>query len=177
MDKMIFEIDKRIVVEGDVVTVTWNCAGADRVELTLDNGYKATVIPLELSGTKRFRLNRSKGKTSLTITAHVNGKPYKKTIKVKVTEMPTMRAETVDEKGRHMGNMENWWRQRVLPKWQAAKSRRRAAFASMPPNKRLAVRILLLLALILLLARIFPILFFLGLIGIVVYLVWVILKR
>ena len=69
MDKhrMTFNIDRRTVTEGDVVELTWQCDGAESVTLTIDNGYRQTDIPLEISGTKRFRLNRSKGRTHLTI--------------------------------------------------------------------------------------------------------------
>ena len=80
MEKMIFTTDRTTLTEGEVIVINWNCLEAERVELRIDNGYKATVLPLELCGNKRFRLNRSKGRTSLTITARVNGKDYSKTI-------------------------------------------------------------------------------------------------
>ena len=42
MDKhrMIFNIDRRTVTEGDVVELTWQCDGAESVTLTIDNGYR-----------------------------------------------------------------------------------------------------------------------------------------
>ena len=82
--RMTFDVDRTTVTEGDVVEVRWDCSGADRVELKIDNGYKASVLPLDITGTKRFRLNRSKGRTRLTITAHVGGKKYSKTLKVRI---------------------------------------------------------------------------------------------
>ena len=98
MDKhrMTFNIDRRTVTEGDVVELTWQCDGAESVTLTIDNGYRSTDIPLEISGTKRFRLNRSKGRTHLTIAVTMAGKVYRKKIDVRVKKMPTVRAETVD---------------------------------------------------------------------------------
>ena len=73
MEKMIFTTDRTSLTEGEVITINWDCKSAERTELTIDNGYKATIIPLEVTGEKRFRLNRSKGRTRLTITAWVNG--------------------------------------------------------------------------------------------------------
>ena len=97
---MIFEIDRHTVTEGDVVEVKWDCTGSEQTVLTLDNGFRATEIPLEPSGTKRFRLNRSKGRTHLTIAVTMGGKTYRKKIAVRVKKMPTMKAETVDHRGR-----------------------------------------------------------------------------
>ena len=97
MEKMTFKTDRTSLVEGEVITVEWDCLDAERVELSIDNGFKASVVPLEKSGTKRFRLNRSKGRTRLTITAWVGGKSFSKTIKVRVHEMPTTHAETVGD--------------------------------------------------------------------------------
>ena len=73
----------------------WDCTGADRVELKIDNGYKASVLNLEISGTKRFRLNRSKGRTALTITAWKDGKHGSKTLKVKVKEIPATQGASI----------------------------------------------------------------------------------
>ena len=61
--RMTFEVDRTSVVEGDIVEITWDCSGADRVELKIDNGFKATVLPLETAGSKRFHHRRRKGRT------------------------------------------------------------------------------------------------------------------
>ncbi len=173
MGKMTFTTDKRSVTEGDIIEVSWDCTGADSVELAIDNGYKSTTLSLPIDGSKRFRLHRSKGRTRLTITAHVAGKSYSKTIRVKVMEMPVTHAETVDSQGQPMGRLRQWFN---LPKWQSWLSRYRQGRQAMSPEKRLASRILLILGLLLLLARV-PALFFLGLLGLTGYLVWVLLRR
>lgn len=163
--RMTFDVDRTTVIESDVVEIKWDCTGAERVELKIDNGYKATVLPLDISGTKRFRLHRSKGRTSLTITAWKDGKHGSKTIKVKVTNMPTTHAETVDNKGNKVGSMQQWWQQTKL------------RFNALPPEKRIATRVLLILAAVLLLTFIAPRLLMLGLLGLTGYLLYIIWKR
>ena len=172
MEKMTFTTDRTSLTEGDVITVTWDCHEAERVELTIDNGYKATAIPLDLSGEKRFRLNRSKGRTKLTITAWVGGKNYSKTIKVKVNELRATHAETVGEdyatrppkKG-----LAAWW-QEVTMRWKMA-------WQAMTPTKKLATRVLLALAAILLLWPLLRWILPLGLLAICAYLLWFIWKK
>lgn len=177
MNNMTFTTDRTTLTEGEVIEIQWNCPDAERVELAIDNGYKATVLPLGLSGTKRFRLNRSKGKTQLTITAWVDGKDYSKTIKVRVNEIPVTRAEAVDQKGNSMGRLGEWWNQRVLPKCQSLRAAHKASWSAMPPNKRLAARLLMFFGLLGLIALVAPWLFGIGLLGIIVYLCWVLLKK
>lgn len=162
---MTFNVDRTTVTEGDVVEVRWDCSGAERVELKIDNGYKATVLPLEISGSKRFRLHRSKGRTSLTITAWKDGKHGSKTIKVRVTDIPTTRAETVDSQGKNISGFKQWWQQTV------------ARAKGLPPDKRMALRVVLILAAVMLVSMIVPQLFLLGLTALIVYLLYVIWRR
>lgn len=162
---MTFNVDRTSVVEGDVVEIKWDCTGADRVELKIDNGYKATALPLDISGSKRFRLHRSKGRTALTITAWKDGKHGSKTVKVRVTEMPTTRAETVDSQGKRVGE--------ASQRWQQTKQR----FQSLPPDKRMATRVLLILAGVTLAGMLLPRLFLLGVLALEAYLVYVIWKK
>ena len=162
---MTFDIDRTTVTEGDIVEVRWDCTGADRVELNIDNGFKASVIPLDIPGTKRFRLNRSKGRTALTITAWKDGKSGSKTLKVRVKEMPTTHADTVDNQGRPMGSLRQWWQKTTL-RWQG-----------LTPEKRMAARVLLILAGILLVAMILPAFLLLGITALMVYLVYALWKK
>ncbi len=172
MEKMTFKTDRSSLTEGEVITVEWDCLKAERVELSIDNGYKATIVPLETAGTKRFRLNRSKGRTRLTITAWVNGKSFSKTIKVRVNTMPTTHAETVgDDYAQHppQGGVKGWW-QSITARWHSA-------YQMMTPQKQLAVRILTILAAVFIISLIFPRLLFLGLLAVVGYLAWVVWKK
>lgn len=174
MERMTFTVDKHKVTEGDIVEVCWDCPGADRAELTLDNGYKATTLPLTLSGSKRFRLHRSKGRTRLVITAFVGGKRYSKTLKVRVKEMPVTKAETVDHRGRRVGKWKEWF---GLPKWQSLRGRYRQGWQMLTPEKRLATRLLMIVSGVLLAATFLPVLLLIGLFGLSAYLMWVIMKR
>ena len=138
---MTFTTDRTALVEGEVISVTWDCLDAERVELSIDNGYKASIVPLEKAGTKRFRLNRSKGRTRLTITAWVGGKSYSKTIKVRVHEMPTTHAETVGDDYASRPP-----RKGLAAKWHEAQLRWQMAWQAMTPDKRVATRVLMIIA-------------------------------
>ena len=167
MEKMTFTTDCTALTEGEVITVTWDCTGAERVELNIDNGFKATSLALDISGVKRFRLNRSKGRTRLTITAWINGKSYSKTIKVKVNEMRATRAETVGDDYASRPPKTG-----LAAKWQELKVRYKAAWQAMPPMKKLCARLLYIIAGILLLSMITPWFMPVGLVGMGIYLVW-----
>ena len=163
--RMTFDVDRTSVVEGDIVEITWDCTGADRVELKIDNGFKATVLPLDIAGSKRFRLHRSKGRTALTITAWKDGKSGSKTLKVRVKEMPTAHAETVDSKGHRVDGVKQW-RETMRRRLQA-----------LPPDKRLAARALAILGATLLVSMFLPRLFILGVMALTVYLAYIVWKK
>lgn len=163
--RMTFDVDRTSVSEGDIVEIKWDCTGADRVELKIDNGFKTTILPLDISGLKRFRLHRSKGRTALTITAWKDGKHGSKTLKVKVKEMPTTYAETVDGQG-HKVNDAQQWREKMKLRLQ-----------SLPPDKRMAVRVVSILAVVVLVSLFVPRLFLLGIAALIGYLLYTIWKR
>ena len=169
MEKMTFTTDRTSLTEGEIIEITWDCHEAESVELTIDNGFKSTAIALDLVGTKRFRLNRSRGKTKLTLTAHVNGHDYSKTIKVRVAEMPTTQAETVDDKGKTVSRGSQWL-QDLGRRW-------RTSWQGMTPVKQLATKILAALAVLMLFSRLLPALFFLGLVAIMIWLVIIITRH
>ena len=178
MDKqrMTFEIDRRTVTEGDVVEITWSCEEADSVNLTIDNGYRNTNIPLELTGSKRFRLNRSRGKTHLSLAVIIKGKVYSKKIDVRVKPIPTVRAQTVDSKGKPLGKMKIWW-QNMLTKWHNFCVRTKMDVSALPESKQVALRALVILGIVLLLCAKWPKLLMFGLVAIVGYLLVVLLKK
>lgn len=178
MDKnrMTFDIDRRTVTEGDVVELSWQCDGAESVALTIDNGYRTTDIPLEISGSKRFRLNRSKGRTHLTIAVTIAGKVYRKKIDVRVKKMPTVRAETVDHRGNRVGWLSQWW-QRMLTKWHDFRTKLRLAMQSLPERKQVAVKMLLILSAVFIISAIWPKAYGTALLLLSIYLVVVLLRR
>lgn len=172
MEKMTFKTDRDSLVEGEIVTVEWDCLEAERVELGIDNGYKASIVPLEKTGTKRFRIGRSKGRTRLTITAWVNGKSYSKTIKIRVHEMPTTHAETVGDDYASRPPKKG-----IAAKWQELQLRWQMAWQAMTPDKKVAARVLMIIAATLLLCLVAPRLLIFGVLVVVAYLVWYIRKR
>lgn len=178
MDKqrMIFQIDRHSVTEGDVVELTWDCPGSERTELTIDNGFRATQIPLETSGTKRFRLNRSKGRTHLTIAITMGGKTYRKKIDVRVKKMPTVKAETVDHRGRKVGAAGQWW-QGIVTKWHDLRGKIRMALQALPERKQMAVKLLAIIGVALMLTAIWPRLYSVVLTLVIVYLFIVLIRR
>jgi len=174
--RMTFDIDRRTVTEGDVVEVNWQCVEAESVQLTIDNGFRSTDIPLETSGSKRFRLNRSKGKTHLTITVVIGGKSYHKRIDVRVKKMPTVRAETVDQQGKRLGWLRQWWQKR-LTNWHDFRARMRQGMQALPERKQLAAKLLAIMGVILILSAIWPRMYSFGMMIMVAYLAYVMFKR
>lgn len=175
-ERMIFDIDRSSVTEGEVVEIRWQCHGAEKVQLTIDNGLLATNIPLETSGSKRFRLNRSKGRTRLTICVTLNGKEYKKTHRVRVKKMPVLRAETLDHKGRPQNALRQWW-QGVVTKWHNFRAKNKYRMQQLPESKQVAVKGLGILGLAMLLSAIWPQLYSVGMLLTAIYLSVVLLRR
>lgn len=173
---MIFEVDRHNVTEGDVVEIHWQCAGADSVSLTIDNGFKTNQIALDNVGSKKFRLNRSKGRTKLTLSIVLKGRRHEKTLRVKVKKMPTIKAETVDNTGRPMSALKQWW-QKVLTNWHEASAKWRMAMQVLPPKKQIAAKLLLILGATMLLSALWPKAYSLALILISIYLLVVLLRK
>lgn len=173
---MIFEVDHRCVTEGDVVEINWQCEDADSVSLKIDNGFKSNEIALDKSGTKRFRLNRSKGRTKLILSVNIQGKVHSKTIAVRVKKMPTMKAETVDHNGKRMGTINQWW-QNVMTKWHNMTAKANMALQVLPVKKQIAAKLLLAIGVMLLISAIWPKFYSFALSILAIYLLVVLLKR
>lgn len=175
---IVFTTNTDTVMEGDVIDIQWNCSPAESVKLTIDNGFKSNTIDIENSGSKRFRLNRSKGKTKLTITTTNEGKEYSKTLKIKVKEMEAIHAETINDsqhsffnnfRQNNGGKFSNWW--------QNIKMSLVYAWMALPPNKKIAYIILNFLMLLLIISLIFPKFLIFGLILIIIYLLYILMKK
>ena len=173
---MIFEIDRNSVTEGDIVEIRWQCEGAEMVKLVIDNGFRTTEIPLETNGTKRFRLNRSKGKTHLTIAVTINGKIHRKTIKVRVKKIPTVKADTVDSNGKKMHLPSQWW-QKMLTNWHAFAAKARMAMNTLPERKQGALKMLALIGTLLIITSIWPSLYSAVIIVLIIYNIIILLRK
>lgn len=165
-----FTTDTDTVTEGDVISIQWSCNPADSVRLIIDNGFKTNTIDVEASGIKRFRLNRSKGKTKLTIIALYNGKETSKTIKVKVKEMEVINAETVNDGRAYSGSHSMSW-------WKKTKMKLLYLWMTLPPTKKIVVIILNFLLVLLVMSLIFPRFLLFGLTMIIIYLTYFLLKK
>ena len=178
MDKkqMTFTVDRGTVVEGEVVEVAWECRGAERVELTIDNGLRTSVLPLEAAGTKRFRLNRSKGRTRLTLSATALDKTYSKTLRVRVKKMPVIKAETLDHNGKPMNALRHWW-QRTLEKGRTLKAKEKLRMQQLPEKKQVAVKGMAILGAVMLLSLAWPRVYSLGMMAVMVYFAVILLRR
>ena len=165
-----FTTDTDTVTEGDVISIQWSCNPADSVRLIIDNGFKTNTIDVEASGIKRFRLNRSKGKTKLTIIALYNGKEASKTIKVKVKEMEVINAETVNDGRAYSGSHSMSW-------WKKTKMKLLYLWMTLPPTKKIVVIILNFLLVLLVMSLIFPRFLLFGLTMIIIYLTYFLLKK
>lgn len=175
---IVFTSNTSTITEGDVIDIQWNCEPAESVKLSIDNGFKRDDFEIEKSGSKRFRLKRSKGKTILTITATNEGKEYSKTLKIKVKELKAINAETISDNqgfgfngsGQNVGEkFSNWWRN--------AKMKMLYTWIALPPNKKIAYIILNFMLLLLIITMIFPKFLFFGLILIIIYLFYILMKK
>ena len=173
---MTFTADRHKVNEGEIVEINWSCDGADTVQLTIDNGLRSSSIPLPSEGSKRFRLNRSKGRTRLTIAVTIDGKKYQKSLRVRVKKMPTVRAETVDDRGHRQGALKQWW-QKVLTNWHNYRQRLKLNMQALPERKQMAVKLLAIIAVVLLLSAIWPPIYNVGLVILSIYLIVVMFRR
>lgn len=161
-------IDKKRITECEIVQITWKTETATKAQLTIDNGHSTHTTEVEPSGTKKFKLNRP-GKTRFTLLTEENGKTRTRTVAVRVRKIKLTRATTVDDRGKRLPR----WKE----KWQQAKYRALCAWNTFTPAKRLAFRILLMLALLSLAISLFPKIFVFCLLAIMGYLVWFIYKH
>ena len=167
MSDIVFKVDKDVVTEGDVVMVTWACPNATDVSVTLDNGYKSARMNVESAGSKKFRLNRSKGKTKITLEyTDAKGRRRDDTIKVRVKELPYTKAEEV---GGSKSSFAGWWNK--------FSNKIKLSWNSLTDKKKIAMVVVWSIMLTLLLSLINPIFTQIGLMALMFYLAWVLLKK
>ncbi len=166
-------VDKTVVTEGDVVEMSWACSPADAVKLTLDNGFKSNSISVEASGSKKFRLNRSKGKTYLVIEAVLDGKSYYKSVKVRVKKLKAVKADKVYDYTGVKGAKKNGFK----TTWYNFKSRIHTVWNYLPAKKQVAYITLSAICLVMILSIFWPPFMSIGMLLLVVYLLFVIIRR
>lgn len=169
---MTFAVDRDRVTEGDVVVLSWDCPGAEHVKLTIDNGFKATTLDVAANDSKKFRLNRTKGKTKLTLSAVCGGKVHSRSLSVRVKKMKPVKAYAVDDRGNRVKPLV-----KVRQWWQQSTAKLRYSWQSFSEKKQFAYKVLGLLMVVSLLGSVAPKLSGIGMLLLVVYLLWTVMKR
>ena len=90
-----FDVDRRSAKEGETITVTWDCGVPDSVSLRVDNGYRPFILQLADSGSRAIMIEKSKGKTTLRLTASCGTRKESREIVVKVKNTKVIKAKEV----------------------------------------------------------------------------------
>ena len=90
-----FDVDRRSAKEGESITVTWDCGVPDSVSLRVDNGYRPFILQLADSGSRAIMIEKSKGKTTLRLTASCGTRKESREIVVKVKNTKVIKAKEV----------------------------------------------------------------------------------
>ena len=90
-----FDVDRRSAKEGETITVTWDCGVPDSVSLRVDNGYRPFILQLADNGSRAIMIEKSKGKTTLRLTASCGTRKESREIVVKVKNTKVIKAKEV----------------------------------------------------------------------------------
>ncbi|NMB37168.1 MAG: hypothetical protein GX993_03880 [Bacteroidales bacterium] len=171
---MKFRVSRRIVREGDIVEVKWECPEAESAQITINNGYRVASATVPPSGSKKYKLNRSKGRTRITLFANCHGTPVRREISIVVrrSRSPRIKADKnvydsytrIDKPG--FRQRFRIFRDRLSYIWQC-----------MPAQKKLAYTLLWILFAAMLLIAFIPKLTYFALFAIAIYLFWYIYKK
>jgi hypothetical protein len=159
MSRIILTTDKKKVPEGEYITVTWDCPTPDMVTLTVEDG-SISVHQLGDSGSKVFQASGNADEMKFILRASIGGKIDEKTAKVKV-KRKVLRAKKANR----------------VPGSGRKNNKYKTAWSYLPADKKLAVKVMGLVTVIMILTSISPKLLPLGLIALVGYLGWVVMKR
>jgi hypothetical protein len=97
--KIVFNVDRTEVNEGENVMVAWDCGIPDAVTLTIDNGYSTSQIQLADSGSRMVAIHKSKGRTTLRLAVATGGKIERREVVLKVKNIKTTHTQTASNKG------------------------------------------------------------------------------
>lgn len=177
MGKISFNIDKKQVAEHEYVTVSWDCENPDQVTLTVEDGTRS-VHQLPDSGSRVIEASGNADRMTLILRAVIGGKTQEKSATVKV-KRKVLKAEKVHGTPHGgSGSGKDWFDfTKVKDWWSRTSAGLKTAWTYMPENKKLATKILGLMCAVMLLTSFAPKLFPLGLLAIMGYLTWIILKR
>lgn len=171
---MKFKVSRRIVREGDIVEVTWECPEAESARITIDNGYRSASAVVPSSGSKKYKLNRSKGRTRITLSANCHGTPVHREIFIIVRKARSSKAKgdnTVYDSYTRMD------KPNLQQRFKIFRERLSYAWQYVPAQKKLAYKILLLLLVVMLISAFIPKVTYFGLLAVAAYLLWYIYKK
>lgn len=173
---MIFTIDKDKVTEGDIVELKWDRTGSTSTSITIDNGYKSVTSAVESCGSKRIRLNRSKGRTKFILTAEIDGKTKvdKLSVRVKKVKAEKAKASNPDSGYAKYTRLDN---NNFKDKIRDLRTNLRFAWQRQSEKNRFAIVVLSLLALILIITSLAPKFIFFGLTVLALYILISIYKK
>jgi len=172
---MTFNIDRKQVSEGEYVTVSWECQTPDMVTLSVEDGGK-TIYQLGDSGSRVIRASGNADKMVLTLRVATGGRTEEKTLTVKV-KRKVLKAEKVNYAPRNGEKKKKFDLSRIKDGWSRFTAQSKTAWTYMPAEKKLAYKIMGLMVLVLALNSISPKLYTLGVILVVGYLSWIILRK
>lgn len=194
---MDFKVDKKRVNEGDIVEVTWSCPQAESAKITINNGFRSSTSEVEKEGTKKYKLNRSNGKTVISLETVVNGKSVTQTQKIHVKKVREKKQKNgQDGNGYRQTNggngqdgsryrqgekkydsYENLSNHPFREKINSWKSRLKYFWQMQSPQKRQSYILISAICIIMIVAPFFPSIVYFGLCTIAFYLLWTIAKR
>ncbi|MDD2595422.1 MAG: hypothetical protein PHD11_06370 [Bacteroidales bacterium] len=171
---MDIKVNNAKVTEGDIVEVQWSCPEGQNAQISIDNGYKTAIDNVSGQGSKKFKLNRSKGKTVFTITAQENGKTVSKKAAVRVKKLKPIKAK-VNRNGFNGSTSASAGKARE--KFNLLKSRLKYSWSVIPEKKKLAITVSFILLAVMIVTSFVPKFLFFGMMALLVYLMWVIYKK
>jgi len=129
-------VNQTVVTEGDIVTLQWSAPDGAAVQLSIDNGYKNAIQDVSPTGSKQFRLNRSRRYTTFSITASLNGKSASRRVAVRVKPPKVQRAEVINDPYQSAPDASNHIP--VKMRWEMTKAAFQRSWNNMPTQKQVA---------------------------------------
>ena len=83
--QMALSTDRKSASEGEYIDIRWDCnACPDSLFLSVDSGYQQYSIAVADSASTRITMNRSKGKTIITLTGVISGKKVTESVEIRI---------------------------------------------------------------------------------------------
>lgn len=171
---MKLKVNKHRITEGDIVEVRWECGDhktTSGATITIDNGFRRSTLPVDTSGSKKFRLNRSEGATMIILSAETDGKNVTREQKVTVRprKEPSRKYDTYTTvRDRPIAD----FFKRIFGGFSR---KAKAGWQSIPPHKQHAWIMLGILLICFILSLFWPDTAFYGLGLLTIYLIWTLL--